>query len=108
MGAETRVDNGRLIVSRVPRGTPAFEAGLRVDDEILAIGDYRVRADQVAARLENYRPGDHVTMLVARRDKLTTLDMTFGEQPGTWQLEVLPNASSAQKRHLEGWLGKEK
>ena len=108
MGAETRVDNGRLIVSRVVRGTPAFDAGLSVDDEILAIGDYRVRADQLAARLENYRPGDHVSLLVARRDKLTTLEITFGEQPGTWQLEVLPNASSGQKKHLEDWLGKEK
>ncbi len=105
-GAETRTDNGRLLVSRVPRGTPAFQAGLNVDDEILAIGEYRVRADLLAARLDNYRPGDHVTILVARRDKLTQLELTFGEQPGGWQLELRPDASAAQKRHLDDWLGK--
>lgn len=108
MGADTRVDNGRLLVSRVPRGTPAFDAGLNVDDEILAIGDYRVRADQLSARLDNYRPGDRVSILVARREQLMRLDLTFGEEPGKWQLELKPDATSAQKHHLDDWLGKDK
>jgi predicted metalloprotease with PDZ domain len=107
IGMDTRIDNGRLIVSRVPRSTPAFEAGLNVDDEILAFGDYRVRADQLAARLDNYRPGDRVTVLVARRDRLIRLDLTFGEEPAKWQLEVKTDASSAQKHHIEAWLGKD-
>ena len=106
IGMDTRVDNGRLIVSRVPRSTPAFDAGLNVDDEILAIGDYRVRADLLAARLDSYRPGDHVSVLVARRDRLTRLDLTFGEEPAKWQLELKPDASSAQKHHLDAWLGR--
>jgi predicted metalloprotease with PDZ domain len=106
MGVETRIDNGRLLISRVPRGTPAFDADLNVDDEIVAIGDYRVRADQLTAHLDNYKPGDHVSILVARRDKLTTLNLTFGETPGTWQLELKPDATGAQKRHVDDWLGK--
>lgn len=106
MGAETRVDNGRLLVSRVPVGTPAFDAGLSVDDEILAIGDYRVRPDQLSTRLGNYRPGDKVSVLVARRDKLTQLSLTFGDPPGKWQLELKPDATSAEKHHLDDWLGK--
>ena len=105
-GMETRVDNGRLLVSRVPRATPAFDAGLNVDDEILAIGDYRVRADQLAVRLDNYRPGDRVMLLMARRDKLMRLDLTFGETPGIWQLELKADATPAQKDHLDHWLGK--
>src|SRR4029079_14624166 len=32
LGGGTRVDNGRLIVSGVRRGTPAYDAGLNVDD----------------------------------------------------------------------------
>ena len=106
IGIDTRLDNGRLLVSRVPRSTPAFEAGFNVDDEILAIGDYRVRADQLAARLENYQSGDEVTFLVARREKLTRLKVAFGAEPGKWQLEVKPDASPAQQQHLDDWLGK--
>ena len=105
VGMETRNDDGRLLVSRVPRATPAFDAGLNVDDEILAIGDYRVRADQLSARLDNYRPGDRVSVLVARRDKLMRLELTFGEEPGKWQLELKTDATAAQKQHLDDWLG---
>src|SRR5262249_19684397 len=63
LGCETRADNGRLILSKIPRDTPAFNAGLNVDDEILAIDGFRVRPDQLPQRLENYRPGDRISML---------------------------------------------
>ncbi len=106
LGAETKIDNGRLLVSRVLRGSPSDTAGLSVDDEIVAIDDYRVRADQLAARLDNYRVGNRVTILVARREKLTRIDLTFGEEPGKWQLELKTDATSSQKRHLDDWLGK--
>jgi predicted metalloprotease with PDZ domain len=102
-GAETRGDGGRLMVTRVPRNTPAFEAGLNVDDEIVAMGDFRVRADQLAQRLENYRPGDKVSILVARRERLQRIELTFGEEPKRWQLEVRPDASETQKQRLEKW-----
>jgi predicted metalloprotease with PDZ domain len=103
IGIETRVDNGRLVVTRVPRDTPAFEAGLNVDDEIVAIGDFRVRADQIAQRLDNYRPSDKVSILVARRERLQRIDLTLGEEPKRWQLELRPDATEAQKQHLEKW-----
>ena len=106
LGVETKIDNGRLLIARVPRETPAFDAGLNVDDEIIALGDFRVRADQVAQRLENYHPGDKVSVLVARRDKLMRIDVTFGEEPPKkWQLEIRPDATPEQKQHLEAWLG---
>ncbi len=104
LGCETKVDSGRLLVSRVPRGTPAVDAGLNVDDEILAIDDYRVRADQLATKLENYKPGDRISLLIARRDKLMTLTATLAEEPGKWQLEYMPGATSDQKAHLQAWL----
>ena len=69
LGATTRVDAGRLLVAQVRRHTPAFSAGLNVDDEILAIDEVRVRADRLDERLEQYAPGDRVAMLVARRDR---------------------------------------
>ena len=103
IGVETRADNGRLLVTRVPRETPAFEAGLNADDEIVGIDDFRLRADQLTQRLENYRPGDKVSILVARRERLQRIDLTLGEEPERWQLEPRPDASEAQKRHLERW-----
>jgi predicted metalloprotease with PDZ domain len=102
IGGGTRNDAGRLIVTSVRRGTPGLEAGLNVDDEILAIDDVRVRADGLAARLAQYRPGDKISMLVARRDRLTKIDVTLGADPGRpWRLETAPNATAEQQARLE-------
>jgi predicted metalloprotease with PDZ domain len=104
-GASTRNDLGRLLVTQVRRDTPAAEAGVNVDDEILAIGDYRVRADRLDNRLEQYRPGDRVTLLVARREQLMRLDLTFGAEPARgWRLEVHPSAQEGQQSTRQRWL----
>jgi predicted metalloprotease with PDZ domain len=95
-----------LIVSQVRRDTPAIAAGLNVDDEIVAIDDVRVRADGLQARLDQYQPGDVISLVVARRDRLMRLDATLAEQPAkAWRLEPLPGASDAQRARLKAWLG---
>jgi predicted metalloprotease with PDZ domain len=105
LGITTRNDAGRLVVTQVRRDTPGIVAGLNVDDEILAIGDFRVRADRWDGRLEQYAPGDRVSMLVARREQLMRLDVTFGSEPTRgWRLEVNPAASDAQQTSRNRWL----
>lgn len=106
LGAPTRHDAGRLVVSHVRRETPAHASGLNVDDEILAIDDIRVRADGLNGRLEQYRPGDQVSLLVARRDRLMRLEVTLAAEPGrAWRLEVSPVATEQQRQRLAAWLG---
>ena len=81
---------------QVRRDTPAHAAGLNVDDEILAIDDFRVRADRLDNRLEQYQPGDRVSLLVARREQLLRLEVTLGTEPArAWRLEVEPVGSGA-------------
>ncbi len=104
-GATLRNDNGRLVVVQVRRGTPVFDAGVNAEDEILAIGGYRVRPDQWEARLEAFRPGDKVPLLVARRERLVTLEVALAtEAPRAWRVESDPAASDAAKARLAGWL----
>src|ERR1019366_4771228 len=104
-GAETKVDSGRLVVTKVPRETPAWHAGLNVEDEIIALDEIRVRADQWAQRLENYRPGEKVSILIARRERLQRIELTFGTEPRQWRLEILPERTDEQKQNLATWLG---
>jgi predicted metalloprotease with PDZ domain len=105
LGVTTRNDAGRLVVAQVRRDGPAQAAGLNVDDEVLAIDDFRVRADQLAPRLDQYKPGDRVRILVARRDQLRTLDLTLGsEPPRQWRIEVDPSATDTEQRQRAAWL----
>ena len=103
IGGGTRNDNGRLIVTSVRRGTPGLDAGLNVDDEIIAIDDVRVRAaDGLPSRLAQYRPGDKVSMTIARRDRVMKIDVTLGADPGRpFRLEVSPTATDEQKARLD-------
>ena len=105
LGITTRNDAGRLLVSTVRRDGPGWKAGLNVDDEILAIGDFRVRADRLDDRLQQYRAGDKVTLLVARREQLTRLEMTLErEPPRAWRLETTLTPTADQSQRLSRWL----
>ncbi len=105
LGIEAEPQRGRLTITEVKRGTPGHQAGLNVGDEILAIGDYRVPPDGWSERLKAYRPGERATLLLARRERLTRLAVTFGEKPARrWKLEVDPKATAEQKAHLAAWL----
>lgn len=105
LGAEVQVQDGRLVVTQVKRSTPAYEAGVNVEDEILAIDDYRVPPDGIESRLKSYRPGEKAILLVARRERLTRLPVTFGEKPkNRWKLEARPDATREQKARLAAWL----
>jgi predicted metalloprotease with PDZ domain len=105
LGISTRVDNGRLVIVQVQRDSPAEIAGLNVDDEILAIDDFRVRADQLENRLTQYQAGDKVGVLVARREQLQRIPVTFGAEPiRSWRLEAIPSATDTQRQLLDGWL----
>jgi predicted metalloprotease with PDZ domain len=93
------------VVTGVGLDTSAAAAGLRQDDEILAIDEVRVRADQLGRRLEQFAPGAKVTLLIARRDQLMRLMLPLGTEPGSkWDLDVDPAATEAQHARLVAWL----
>jgi len=105
VGLTTEDSSGRLVVTKVLRDSPAFKAGLNADDEILAIDDYRVTAKQFADRLKQYQPGDSVGVLVARRQRLSTLRLVLGEEPAkSWKLSIVEKPTDDQKQHFADWL----
>ncbi|MGH2670626.1 MAG: M61 family peptidase, partial [bacterium] len=106
LGVITRVD-GRLLVSRILRGTPAYDADLATDDELIAIDDFRLGRDGLDGRLAQYHPGDKVTLLISRRDQLRRREITLGAAPARGaRLEIRPDVSAEQTTRLEAWLGK--
>jgi predicted metalloprotease with PDZ domain len=76
-----------------------------VDDEILAIGEYRVRPEGWDARLEAYRPGDRTTLVIARRERLMQLDVVFAPEPArVTRIEPDSAADAATRERLAAWL----
>ncbi len=103
-GITTKTENGRLLVASVRRDSPAWRAGVNANDEILAIGDYRVRPEQWSARLDFYKDAASMQLLLSRRDRLMTLELPVAlEVPQSWQLEVRPDATAEQKARFAAW-----
>jgi predicted metalloprotease with PDZ domain len=104
IGADVANEAGRLLVREVPRGTPAYEAGLQVEDELLAIDDERLPTS-LDERLARLRAGTEVELLVARRGSIRRIELTLAARPGdAWQLELNPSANAGQRRALDTWL----
>ena len=99
LGADTKVEDGRLLVTRIPRGTPAYAAGIDTGDEIVAFGDFRVRPADWERQLANYHPGDRLPLLLARRGRLVPVTVTLGAEPAAaWTLEA-----ATESAHRKGW-----
>jgi predicted metalloprotease with PDZ domain len=97
-------DGGRLIVAQVRRGTPAEAAGVSADDEILALGGFRVRPEQWASRVEAWRQGDTVPLLVSRREALVTLQITFAAEPPRGLRLDADSSDAAATARRAAWL----
>ncbi len=104
LGMVTASQNGRLMVTQVKRETPAYAAGLNVEDEILAVNDYRVLPDKLDERLKQYPPGSKLELLVVRRERLVKLAVTTVKKPDSWALEINPEASDEAKARFTSLL----
>ena len=106
LGLVTRAVDGRLVVAEMRRDTPGYAAGFSVGDEILAVDRIRVGADEWDRRLRLYRVGEDVSVLVARRGRLTDLDVTFGAATErVWELSLRADPTEAQTDQFDLWLG---
>lgn len=106
IGLRVSSQGGRMVISEVRRETIAYDAGLNVGDEVIALDGLRILPGQWGSRMEQYEPGDTLELLVARRGALRTIPLTLGTRPEeSWKLEVVKDATPAQLRRLASWLG---
>jgi predicted metalloprotease with PDZ domain len=103
LGVTTR---GGQHVDTVLRGSPAWKAGLNVDDEILAVNGDRV--SDLPRTLKPYREGDTVEILVSRRGRLRTLEVKLSSRAETGTLAIDKRAKRKAAKTRESWLGLEK
>lgn len=103
-GLSTKADGGKLIVSAVAESGPGFAAGINVDDEILAVNEYRVSGN-LTELLDQFEDDASVELLLARRGALTRTQLAIVSQPvKEWKLEIVPEPTQEQKANLAAWL----
>jgi predicted metalloprotease with PDZ domain len=108
LGVRTQEAGGRLRVTHVLAGTPAYEAGLNAGDEILALDGFRVGQAELRKRLAEREAGEQVDLALFRRDELMTLQLRLAHPaPPRVQVVQVPEPSAEQRAVYRGWLGVE-
>ncbi|XXF75905.1 PDZ domain-containing protein [Myxococcaceae bacterium GXIMD 01537] len=97
---------GNATVATVQDGSPAMEAGLYPEDELVALDGYKVDGAGLLGRCEERRPGDTVRVTLFRRDKLMEVPVVLGQKPAdAAYLARVERPTDAQKAAYQAWLG---
>jgi predicted metalloprotease with PDZ domain len=105
LGANLRASDGRVMITSVVENSPAWDAGLNVHDELVAIDGFRVKSSTPDYFNEKV-PGDRIICTVSRNGILTDIHLTVGYKPTTISdLKQIENPSETQKLVFEKWLG---
>jgi predicted metalloprotease with PDZ domain len=105
LGARLKSEGAKTTVVTELAGSPAEAMGLAVDDEILAIGGFRMGSDKLSFYIGTMKPGKSLNLIVARNGKLIELNGQVGRKP-TFEHRIQPvgNATDDQKALFKGWM----
>ena len=105
LGAETEERDGALVISRVEPDSPASEAGLMIEDEILAFDTVRVTGRKLNEILESRKPGEKVRVLIARRGRTREIDVVPAKKTErTFRITPMKNPDPREAAILMDWL----
>ena len=107
LGIATSVSEGRVVVTGVSRGTAAWNAGINVRDEIIAINGERLdtQGKELSRVLQTAAVGDVLHVLISRDGKIRQLDATLlKDTRGSFGIIPLTNATAEQQRLGSSWL----
>lgn len=105
-GIKTKPVTNGLEITHVEKDSPAWQAGLTLEDIIVAIDDLRMVDKDITTRLKNFKPKDAVRVTFFRRDELATRTIILGEIAKD-KLKVVPLdvVSDEQKAFFKHWTG---
>ena len=84
LGVSTSGGTSGVTVAAVSAGAPAETAGVKVGDVIQTVGGKKVSdPDDVAAAIQDRRPGETIKLVVKRGGSAQTIDVRLGERPAS-------------------------
>ena len=105
VGMDLLAQQGKAMVDKVTRYSPASQAGFNAGDEFVSFDGYRVTAETWSERLSSYRPDDICKCWVARRGKMVELSIKLASEPETsWKIARIAKPSDEQEKRWRSWL----
>lgn len=87
IGVQLKVADGKITVIGTLGDSPAEKAGVKIDDVLLKVNDFKVNEkaeeDDLAATVKEvgkYAPGEKIKLTVKRADKEMVIEVTVGKR----------------------------
>jgi len=105
LGLKLAAAGGKVSVQGIPSNGPAWNSGLHVGDEILAIGDRRLENADLSPVLAGSNPGDKISVLYARGGRISVAELIVQAEPGkSFRLDWMEKANPEQEKLRNAWL----
>ena len=104
-GLSVNASDGRPVIGSVRNNSPAEDAGLQADDELVSLGGNKVTIDNWLRVLARYKQGNRVPVVVTRDRKTISTTIVLGEPDRIeYRIEDKKDATAAQKELRAAWL----
>lgn len=105
LGVNTKDENGKLIATSVIRETAAYNNGLNVGDELIAINNYRIDNSNFKKTLDQYKIGETISFSVSRDGIMKDIEVQLKENNNlNYKLVKIDKPSKQQVINLKKWL----
>ncbi|MGD9588880.1 MAG: M61 family metallopeptidase [Pyrinomonadaceae bacterium] len=105
IGADMTEDGGRLTIRAVPSDTPAYEQGLNVGDQIVAVDGYRASQVFLQSYIGEKKPNERVKLTIFRFDRLREVDFLLGSNlRKSYRIVPVEQPSETQSRLYKDYL----
>ncbi|HEY0895079.1 MAG TPA: PDZ domain-containing protein, partial [Sphingobacteriaceae bacterium] len=104
LGIATSTREGRLLITSVSRGSGAWNGGLNVNDELLAVNGEQIRGD-VERSMASRKVGEKLTFTVVRDGLVKEIPVTLTRSTAVkYRIVPLDSATPAQLAVRKKWL----
>src|SRR5215204_1900832 len=105
-GLSLEFENPRAaIIENVRNNSPAEDAGLQMNDEIVSLGGKEVTKDSWRRTLARFKPGDSVPVTVKRDRRTLKANIVLGQlERFDYRIEEKVDATAEQKQLRAAWL----
>jgi predicted metalloprotease with PDZ domain len=105
LGIMTTDQGNGAHIYNIIAGSPAYDAGLNVNDDIIALNGFRTRTSDLSIRIADMSAGDTVKLTVFRNEKLREFSVTLRNQEiPAYQITKVGNPTELQKKIYQDWL----
>ncbi len=92
-------------ISKVERNSPAWKAGVTIDDEIVAVNQLQLKAS-LPERLKDFKPGQTIELSLFREGRLQHKKVVLGALPAKpSQITPVAKPTAGQRKFHQAWLG---